>query len=411
MRKFIQSACFSQTIKCSDRSNVPHPIRLFVDRDVVFPKNHKLPHISLALGEPVKANGFLMPPKAKQAVINAIQSEDFNGYTPSFGTPAARLAVAKKFGNSDYPLAMSDVFMTVGSYSALYLTFMTLCNKGDNILEPEPGFPMTSNAHNLGYSTRYFKLRPEKDWEVDLEDMEKKITKKTKAILLNNPSNPCGSVWSKNHLLDIIKVAMKKDIPIVSDEAYHSIAFGDQQFHSIGHQTKKHPIICTGSMSKMYCIPGWRVGWGLVYDYEGRLDEFRKNIYMATSLTLHPPSIVQAAIPAFFEESDEFLMQYNKKLGRCYENFYNNFTKINGLVPMKAYGSIYMMVKLDFTKFKNIKDDKEFSLKLLAEKNLFVMPASLLRMYGFIRVLLCCSDENQKEVLRRLTEFCNDNKA
>jgi tyrosine aminotransferase len=291
LTKALVRAAGVKVIKCSDRSNVPHPIRLFVDKEVVFPKNHKLPYISLALGEPVKASGFCMPPKSKQAVINAIQCEDFNGYGPSFGTPTARAAIAAKFGTSEFPLTGNDIFLTVGSYLSLYLTFMTLCERGDNILEPEPGFPMTSNAHNLGYKTKYYRLREDKDWEVDLKDMESKISKKTKAILLNNPSNPCGSVWSKAHMKEILNIAMKYEIPLVADEAYHSLVFGDRDFHSFGHLTKKHPIICTGSMSKMYCIPGWRLGWGLIYDYEGRLAEYRKNIMCATSLTLHPSTM------------------------------------------------------------------------------------------------------------------------
>jgi tyrosine aminotransferase len=110
-------------------------------------------------------------------------------------------------------------------------------------------------------------LQPEHGWTVNLEDLKSQIKPNTKAILVNNPSNPCGSCWTKEHMLDILAIADEYRVPIISDEVYYSLSYNDERpFHSFGHLSSTIPIICTGALSKIYCVPGWRLGWTIVYN-------------------------------------------------------------------------------------------------------------------------------------------------
>lgn len=111
-----------------------------------------------------------------------------------------------------------------------------------------------------------FYQKPEKNWEIDLNDLESQIDKTTKAILLNNPSNPCGSVYSKEHLLDLLKVAEKHRIPIISDEIYSKMVFQGHVFYPLGSLSTSVPVLAVGGFAKVYLAPGWRFGWIVVYD-------------------------------------------------------------------------------------------------------------------------------------------------
>ena len=143
-----------------------------------------------------------------------------------------------------------------------------LCEIGTRILCPKPGFSLCQpSGQNLGFEFELYNLLPEKCWEIDLDDLKSKITPKTSAILVNNPSNPCGSCFSKEHMEDILAVAEEYKIPIIADEVYYGLSYDpDRPFYSFGTITKTVPVICTGSISKIYCLPGWRCGWNIVYN-------------------------------------------------------------------------------------------------------------------------------------------------
>jgi tyrosine aminotransferase len=139
---------------------------------------------------------------------------------------------------------------------------------------------------------------PEKNWDVDLKEMEANIKPNTKAILVNNPSNPCGSCFTKEHMLDILAIADRHRVPIISDEVYYGLSYDEERpFHSMGNMTSTVPVMCTGALSKIYCVPGWRFGWTIVYNNQGYFDKVIDNLGKHSMIQLHPNSLVQHALP------------------------------------------------------------------------------------------------------------------
>jgi tyrosine aminotransferase len=161
-----------------------------------------------------------------EAVVKKLYSGTANGYTPSIGTIEARKAVASFYARPNCKFNETDVILASGCSDALNICIGGLADAGENILIPSPGFSLYETlASSKGISVKFYTLNPQKNWEIDLDSLESCIDENTRAIILNNPSNPCGSVYSKSHLLDIISVAEKHGLPIISDEIYADMVF------------------------------------------------------------------------------------------------------------------------------------------------------------------------------------------
>jgi len=173
--------------------------------------NPELPVISLSIGDPT-IFGNLLPNETMLASIEkSLRSNQHNGYAPAVGEVAARQTIARHMSVPEAPLTEKDIIITSACSGALELCIGTLANPGDNVLIPKPGFSIYRTiAISNGVEVRAYNLQPQQDWEVDLEHMESLIDGNTSAIIINNPSNPCGSVYSKQHLTDICKVVRRQ---------------------------------------------------------------------------------------------------------------------------------------------------------------------------------------------------------
>jgi aspartate/methionine/tyrosine aminotransferase len=181
--------------------------------------------ISLTLGDP-SVYGNLPPPDTLiRGVTSALGAGASNGYEFTAGAPAARTAVAAACTIPAAPLVADDVFMTHGGCGALELTLFAVANAGDNILVPRPGFSYYGSlASAAGMVVRHYSLRPERRWEADLEEMEALCDGRTRAIVVNNPSNPCGSVYTAEHLRAVLAVAARRRVLVIADEVYEKMA-------------------------------------------------------------------------------------------------------------------------------------------------------------------------------------------
>jgi tyrosine aminotransferase len=119
----------------------------------------------------------------------------------------------------------------------------------------------------------------------------------TKAILVVNPSNPCSTVFSKEHQLEIIKIAEEFKVPLLCDEVYYGLVFPGQEFHSFGNLSTEVPMLCLNSLSKLYQVPGWRLGWVIVYNRHGYLDVVKDHIVKYLRIPYHPCTLIQYALP------------------------------------------------------------------------------------------------------------------
>jgi tyrosine aminotransferase len=163
-----------------------------------------------------------------------------------------------------------------------------LMDHGDNFLTPSPGFSLyITVAQNRGFEARVYNCLPEQDWEADLEHMQSLIDERTKLIVVINPSNPLGAVYSKEHLLAILELAKRNHLPVLADEIYAHMVF-EGEFHSLGHLTDEVPVIVMGGLSKRWLVPGWRLGWGALHDpkhlFEGRFDE---GVFKVRNVMIH----------------------------------------------------------------------------------------------------------------------------
>jgi tyrosine aminotransferase len=156
-----------------------------------------------------------------------------------------KVLIYLRYMHVDHPFTENDVCLSFGCSGAIYNAVAVLCEPGDSLIVPRPGFPLALPiCQNLGVTIKYYDLLPDKNWEIDLESLRAGIDGTTKAILVNNPSNPCGSVFSKEHQLEILKIADEAKVPIISDEVYYDLVYdGVSEFHSFGNLTKDVPVI------------------------------------------------------------------------------------------------------------------------------------------------------------------------
>jgi len=207
-----------------------NPIRRIVDTMKVEP-NPKYSVISLSIGDPTIFGNLLPHENMLSAIEESLRSNKHNGYAPAIGEVTARQAIAKHMSQPQAPLTEKDVIITSGCSGAIELCIGTLANAGENILIPKPGFSIyrTISISN-GVEVKMYDLLPEKEWEVDLIHMESLIDEKTACIIVTNPSNPCGSVYTKEHITAICKVAERNRLPIIADEIYAYSVFSGETF-------------------------------------------------------------------------------------------------------------------------------------------------------------------------------------
>jgi tyrosine aminotransferase len=225
--------------------------------------------------------------------------------------------------------------------------------------------------------------------------------------LVNNPSNPCGSVYSKEHLIQIIAFAEKHRIPIIADEIYWDMAFSGSKFYPLASLTQTVPIISLGALSKRWLVPGWRMGWLLIFDPAKKLHEVRKGMIMLAQRLCGPNAIVQGALSDIFSNVPEaFYSSLNSQLESLAHLCINSLKGIHGLHPLPPQGTMYIMVEIKISEFSDIKDDMDFCQKLLAEENVLLLPGRAFGLNNFFRIVFCGPEDILKQSAQRISEFC-----
>jgi tyrosine aminotransferase len=233
-----------------------NPIRAIVE-GIKKPEGSSKEHIPLSIGDPTVFGNFKTPQIFVDKIVKALQAFSCNGYLHSAGTVACRAAIAKRYSTEASPLTADDVVIASGCSGALDMCITVLCNPGTNLIVPKPGFPLYETlAASKGVDVRYYSLLADRSWEADLAELEAQIDEKTSAILVNNPSNPCGSVFSKEHLEDIVALAERYKVPIIADEIYGNLVFEGSAFFPLGSLSPTVPVLSTGGIAKEFLVPG-----------------------------------------------------------------------------------------------------------------------------------------------------------
>ncbi|XP_028392036.1 tyrosine aminotransferase-like [Dendronephthya gigantea] len=392
--------------------NTFNPIRNVVDTMIIKP-NPDIKVIKLTVGDPSIFGNLPPCEKHVEAFSDAVKSYKENGYKLAHGTPEACEAVARYCSTPKYTVNAQDVVLTSGCSGAIEIAIDLLVDYGDNILIPRPGFSLYQCiCGSKGIETRPYQLVPEKGWEVDLEGMSSQIDERTKLIVVINPSNPCGSVYTKEHLEAILDVAEKHQIPILCDEVYAYVTFGDRPFYSMGCVTKNVPVLTVGGIAKRFLAPGWRLGWVVIHDRNNAFgEEVRASLRRLCQRVLGPCAPLQAALPIMLSDNQpEFFEKPLTLMRSVSEIFYDSFSSIPELFPVRAYGAMYMLIGINIDKLTGIKDDVEFTQLLMSEQSVFCLPAKCFQYPNFIRVVLTCPVDIAREACARIERFCQDHR-
>ncbi|XP_046855895.1 tyrosine aminotransferase-like [Xenia sp. Carnegie-2017] len=340
-----------------------------------------------------------LPPSEEcvRALCDTIKSGKDNCYKPAHGWKEARNAVAKYSSTPEYIVDAEDVVLASGCSGAIEIALNALVDRGDNILIPRPGFSLYKCiCGSRGIEARSYKLFPENGWEADLDDMASLIDERTKLIVVVNPSNPCGSVYKREHLEEILNIVEKYRVPVLCDEVYAHVTFGKEPFHSMGSLTKNVPVLV-----------------------------IRQALRRLFQVIVGPCSVIQAALPTilfdcptqFFEKTLNFMnVKYllfknnGGLLGKTSNIFYESLSLLPELYPVRSQGAMYMLIGIKVDRLHNVKDDVDFTQKLMAEQSVFVLPATCFQCPNSFRVVLTCPVEVARVACERIAQFCRDHR-
>lgn len=314
-------------------------------------------------------------------MIRAATEGSFNGYGPCVGFESIREAVAQYLSYDGVEYSQKDIILCSGCSSSLEhcITVLADGNKGHNILMPRPGFPIYRTlAETIGVCVKSYNLLPEKNWEIDLNDLESQIDENTAALIINNPSNPCGSVYDEEHLRQVLEIAYRYQIPVIADEIYERLVFPEKRFVSAASINSGVPILVCGGLAKRFLVPGWRLGWIVVHDPIGAFDEIRTGLNALSQRIIGSNTIIQGAIPdILLKTPQKFHDDLINTLSENAKMTYGLLENVKGLHPYMPDGTMYLMVKIELEHFPGFKTGLEFVSKLMEEESLFCLPGDV----------------------------------
>ena len=401
-------------VRASTVRELCNPIRRIVD-EMVGLANPEKGLISLAQGDPT-VFGHLLPPKAAvEEVTRAFGAYTHNGYTASAGAPAARSAVAKRYSLPDRPaLRAEDVFMTIGCSEALSHVIAAMAVEGANVLLPRPGFPLYETlCQRHGVAYKFYDLDGENGWEIKLDALTHLRDEHTVAIIVNNPSNPCGAVYSEEHLRGICATCETLRLPIIADEVYEDVAFdATRPFLPIAQFSGRVPVMSVSALSKRWLAPGWRLGWLVMHDYDHILST--AGVHMAINnlcqVSLGPAAPIQAAVPAILEaHEEEWLQTTLDKLRVASKYCIDRCSRVRGLsIPSEPQGAMYVLLKMREDAFTEEEGftDVTFCKRLLAEESVLMLPGTCFHAPGYLRLVITVPEDELERAWDRIECFC-----
>jgi len=399
-------------VQCGDRAaGIRNPIREIMDT-VAGKENPTKSMISLGNGDPTLYPHLRPSETQVNAVVQVATSGHAHGYQPSQGNPASRAAIAEAFSvpGRVKPTA-NDVFMTSGCSEALSHAIAALAAPGSNILLPRPGFPLYQvYCEYHGVEVRYYDLLPDAGWQIDVSSLAELADERTCALLINNPSNPCGAVYSHKHLTEVLGVAEELRLPVIADEVYAEMSF-KEPFVACAAVTPNVPVMSVCSLSKRWLAPGWRVGWITVYDSDGALAsaEVPETLLKLCQTSLGPSAPMQAAIPAIFDQVPlKWYSDALKALEESAQCCMRHCRSTPGLeLAAEPQGSMYCMVRLQPEALHGIgTDDVAFAGALLEEESVVVLPGKCFCAPGYFRVVYAAPPAVLDEAWARIGAFC-----
>ena len=359
----------SREITAASRlENVRYAIRdLACVADEVVKQGHKI--LPLNIGDPLNFD-FQTPAHLIEAVHKAML-DGKNGYAPSSGIKPALEAIRGEAARKGIT-NIQDVFVTSGVSESVDVCLTALLNPGEDVLTPCPDYPLYSAVLaklDIGLNTYY--LNEEDGWQPDLDDIKRKITSRTRGIVLINPNNPTGSVCTRRMLEDVAELARRHNLVIFADEIYDKLIMDEDQHISLAAVAPDVPVVTFGGLSKNYLAPGWRIGWGIISGDAAVVKPYVEGVNKLLRARLCANHPEQYAIQPALEGSQDHLIEVKKKLRSRRDltvEWCNSTPRVSCVSPR---GAFYAYPKLDIPE-----GDDVFVKELLLQKHVLVVHGS-----------------------------------
>jgi len=360
--------------------------------------------IGLGAGEP----DFDTPQNIKEAAIEAINKGDTK-YTAVDGTPELKKAIVNKFkreNNLEY--STNEITVGTGGKQVIYNALMATLNKGDEVIIPAPYWVSYPDMVLLaGGNPKIVKCNESDSFKLTPKNLKKVITKKTKWLILNSPSNPTGASYTREEIEALSEVLIKnKNVHILSDDIYEHITYDNFNFFTIAQVPKlKNRTLTMNGVSKSYAMTGWRIGYAA-----GSKEIIKAISKIQSQSTSNPSSISQAAAVEALNGTQDFIKERSNAFRERRDFVVNSLNNIKGISCLKPNGAFYVFpsCKKLLGKKNKIKTDSEFVEKLLEKANVAVVQGSAFGLDGYFRISYATSMEKLKIAMERIKTFCEN---
>tara|TARA_Y100001960_G_scaffold315403_1_gene380878 strand:+ start:10 stop:1197 length:1188 start_codon:yes stop_codon:yes gene_type:complete len=360
--------------------------------------------IGLGAGEP----DFDTPDNIKEAAIQAIKRGDTK-YTAVDGTPTLKKAIKEKFSReNNLTYGLDQISVGTGGKQILYNAFMATLNPGDEVIIPAPYWVSYPDMVLLaGGKPKIVKCSEKNEFKITSAELKKAINKKTKWLIINSPSNPTGSCYTKKEIEDLSKILIKnKKIFILSDDIYEHITYDGFNFFTIAQiKALKDRILTMNGVSKSYSMTGWRIGYGA-----GPKELIKAMAKIQSQSTSNPSSISQAAAVEALNGVQDFIKTRSESFKERRDFVVKSLNNIPGLSCLKPNGAFYVFpsCKKLLGKKTKLKTDKDFVEKLLTDAEVAVVQGSAFGLDGYFRISYATSMDNLRKALERIKSFCEN---
>lgn len=356
----------------------------------------------LNIGDPVLF-GFQTPPHLIEAVEKAMRDGQ-NGYTPADGVPEAREAVAREFHSRGLNVSADRIVLTAGASEGIDLALSVLLDLDDEVLVSVPTYPLyTAVLAKLGARAVYYRTDPKNGWQPDIAHIESLITPRTKAIVVIDPNNPTGAVYTRENRLALLNLADRHNVVLLSDEGYTDLAY-DGRVPTLGSYNPSAPVISFSSLSKAYLAPGWRAGW-MVFGGGARLDGVLAAVKEMADGRICSVGPMQLAVAAALDGDKSHQDVFLRELRIRADITSQRLNAIEGIscVPPKA--AFYAMPKVELLPGQT---DQDYVLGLLRETGLLCVYGSgfgTVPTDGYFRVVFLASPEELSQYYDHIEDF------
>jgi aspartate/methionine/tyrosine aminotransferase len=357
----------------SRAANIEYAIRdVVVPATILEAQGHEI--IKLNIGDPIAYPGLPTPQHMVEAYAKALR-DGRNGYSPSYGLPELRTAIAEDESNKGWKASADDIYVCHGVTEALQIIFAATLSEGDVVLAPGPHYPPYM-AYPQGYGAKTIEYGLDKDdgWKIDFDDIESKMNESVRLLVIINPNNPCGNVATADEVDRLLSIASKwPNCMVVADEIYDGLDFTGHQV-SVASRSHNVPVFSLNGVSKVYYAPGWRIGYMAIHDPQERMNLVRDGIERMLRSRLCASTPAQLGYLAGLVSDRTWMDAYKQKVIDQRDLCIERIAAIDGLEVQAPGGAFYMFVKL--TDEKWAQDDKKFVLDLLHKEHVLVVHGS-----------------------------------